>query len=460
MNAVPLRCALAALVAGVVGALALPGAPAGLGYVLVAAALGGVAMLAERPARSARAALLGALAIALALSAAWRDAGWVVAGELIAAVVLGAIAMCVPHGWRATAIAAIAVPRMMALGTLRIAQTVAGAAPNASGAKALAIGRGLMLAGALLVIFGALFASGDRAFAQIAGDVLPRDLQLGDLPVRLMVLAIIVALAGGLIAAAGVADAPPRPALLRIGVVEWRLALVALNLLFALFVAVQIAVLFGGDGYVRNTAGLTYAEYARSGFAQLVLVTILTLGVVAGSLRWGRTGTAGSSRLLRALLAALCVLALVVLASALHRLGLYEEAFGFTLARLAVHALLLGTGAIVILVVVALASGRRGWLPRASVGLVATAALAFWVSDPDRRIADHNVDRYEATGRIDADYLGGLSADAVPELVRLPAALRERVLGRQRARLARIDDGVAGANVSRSRARAAIAALP
>ena len=268
------------------------------------------------------------------------------------------------------------------------------------------------------------------------------------------------ALAGGLARAALVVDAPVRRPLLHLGRVEWRLALGALNLLFALFVAVQVAVLFGGDGYVRDTAGLTYAEYARSGFAQLVVVAVLTLAVVGAALRWARTERARDTRLLRALLAALCLLTLVVLASALHRLGLYERAFGFTRTRLAVHALLLFGGGLFVLVLAALASGRREWLARATVLLGALAALAFWVSDPDRRIAAHNVERFEATGSIDVDELADLGADAVPALARLPEPLRTRALAAQRSRLAGGDDGFAGANLARSRARDAIAALP
>ena len=80
----------------------------------------------------------------------------------------------------------------------------------------------------------------------------------------------------------------------------------------------------------------------------------------------------------------------------------------------------------------------------------------FWVSDPDRRIAAHNVERYEATGRIDTRYLSRLSADAVVPLMALPAPLRERAVADQRARLAGQPDGFAGANVSRSRARDAL----
>jgi len=466
MSAHP-RFALAALAAGALAAVLLPGAPAGLGYVLVALALvaagwvlrsgrtttpgpdGDDASRAEdgapgAPRRGVESTLLAVLALALASSAAFRDAGWVVGGELVAALVLGSIAVAAPHGWRATALAALA-PLRLASGLQRVVSTpLRELAAGSNAGNAFAIGRGLLLTGLLVAVFGALFATSDRAFAQLAGDVLPNDIALSNLPLRIFVFALVAGLAGALVRAAAIVDAPARRPLLHLGRVEWRLALGALNVLFALFVAVQVAVLFGGDGYVRDSAGLTYAEYARSGFAQLVVVAVLTLGVIGAALRWARTDDVRQARMLRALLAALCLLTLVVLASALHRLGLYERAFGFTRARLAVHALLLFGGGLFVLVLAALASGRREWLARAIVLLGTLAALAFWVSDPDRRIATHNVERFEATGDLDVDALADLSADAVQVLARLPEPLRARALGRQRDRLAAAGDGLAG----------------
>ena len=449
----PLRFALAALVAGLLAAMLLPRAPAGLGYAVVAVALALAAALAVRPARPARSALLAALALALAASAGVRDAGWVVAGELVAAVVLGSLAMSAPRTWRGSVLGAAAAPLRMVSGARLVAVAVASTPPHGPSRQAFALGRALLLTGVLLAVFGALFASGDRAFAQIAGDVLPDELPLDDLPLRLFVLGAVVSLAGGFAQAARTGDGPARRPLLRLGHTEWLLALGALNALFAVFVAVQLAVLFGGDAYVRDSAGLTYAQYAREGFAQLVVVAALTLAVVAGALRWARTENVRQACILRALLGALCLLTLVVLASSLHRLGLYEQAYGFTRARLAVHGLLLFGGALFALVVAALAIDRRGWLAQATVLLAATAALLFWVSDPDRRIAAHNVERYELTGKIDTRYLADLSADAVPALMGLPAPLREQSVGPQRARLAAEADGLAGANLARSRAR-------
>ena len=56
-------------------------------------------------------------------------------------------------------------------------------------------------------------------------------------------------------------------------------------LLFALFVAVQLRVLFGGAAYVQRTTGLGYGEYARQGFVQLLAVAALTLTVIGVAAR-------------------------------------------------------------------------------------------------------------------------------------------------------------------------------
>ena len=68
--------------------------------------------------------------------------------------------------------------------------------------------------------------------------------------------------------------------------VEWLVPIVVLDALFLTFVTVQLTVLFGGHRHVLGTEGLTYAEYARSGFGQLVVVTLLTLSVVAATVRF------------------------------------------------------------------------------------------------------------------------------------------------------------------------------
>jgi hypothetical protein len=285
--------------------------------------------------------------------------------------------------------------------------------------------RGLALAGVLLAVFVPLLMSADAAFAQLLETVVGWD--VSGAVERLLVATLVLGLGGALL---HVKLRPPNPAPLPVGRVlgatETNIALGALVLLFGGFVALQFATLFGGSDHVLRTAGLTYAEYARSGFAQLLVVAALTFAVLAAGRRWARPQ--------RVLEIALCLLTLVVLASALRRLGLYEETYGFTRLRFAGHAALLYLGALFALVLVTRA-------PQAIVAVTAAALLTFALSDPERRIAEHNVERYERTGKLDVAYLKTLGADAAPALASVTAP---PCVGR---------DGIAGFNLARAAAR-------
>jgi hypothetical protein len=296
----------------------------------------------------------------------------------------------------------------------------------------------------------------DAAFAELLDGVWALDDGIDRPVARAGAALLALAVGGGLLLVAVRRRArPARPPHGRLGRTECVLALGALDLTFAAFVAVQVTTLFGGHDHVLATAGLTYAEHARGGFFQLAAVGALTLAVVAGAARWGRAG----DRLVRVLLGVLCVLTLVVLASALRRLGLYEDAFGATRLRFLVGVLLVWLGAVFVLLLAAGVTGGGAWLPRALVALCGLTALGFAASDPDGRIAATNVDRYAETGRVDARYLRTLSADALPAIARLPPERAACAVGDVRGRLL-AGDGLAGANRSRARARDLLARLP
>ena len=224
-----------------------------------------------------------------------------------------------------------------------------------------------------------------------------------------------------------------------------------MNALFAAFLLVQLRVMFGGEDYVQDTAGVTYAHYAREGFFELLAVAFLVLAVVAlaGRRRGERSGRWPTP--IEFLLGLLCALTLVVLASALHRLGLLEDTYGFTLTRLFGHAGTLWVGAVLLAVMVAGAVRRTDLLPRVIVTTTAAGLLAFSLANPEGLVASENVDRFERTGKIDTLYLQTLGPDAAPALERLPAAPRE-----QAASAAPPPDGVFGWNLARVRARDAV----
>ncbi|MCZ4559218.1 DUF4173 domain-containing protein [Rhodococcus sp. IEGM 1401] len=211
---------------------------------------------------------------------------------------------------------------------------------------------------------------------------------------------------------------------------EWMIPLGAVVALFVVFVGFQVPTLFGGQGHVATTEGLTNAEYARQGFWQLLAVTVLILFVIAVTVAKAPRNRRGDRIALRALLGALCLLSLVIVASALHRMSLYEQQYGYTTLRLFVTAVEWWLGSVFVLLLISGARMSGRWLPRAvGVGAVLTV-LTLAALNPDAYIARHNVDRFEQTGRIDTSYVGGLSSDADAELERLPDYVRPCVQAR------------------------------
>jgi hypothetical protein len=205
---------------------------------------------------------------------------------------------------------------------------------------------------------------------------------------------------------------------------EWALPLGVLDALFIAFVAVQASVLFGGHRHVLETAGLTYAEYARQGFWQLLWVSGLTILVLSAVIRVAGRATAADRRVLRVLVGTLCATSVVVVISAIHRMWVYQQAYGFSTERLMVITVEVWLGVVFMLVAAAGIRMSAQWLSRAVLVAGALALLLLAALNPERLIADRNIDRFEQTGQLDADYLSRLSADIDPALHRLPESVR------------------------------------
>ncbi|MEU7803046.1 DUF4153 domain-containing protein [Micromonospora arborensis] len=411
------------------------------------------------PGRAAQAAWAAAT-VALVAVGTVRAAGWLFALCLVAAAVTGTLAVTGGRSPLGMLVAATLPPAATVRALPWVVRGLRDTRPTGSGIGLGRILTSLALSAGLLMLFGLLFSSADAVFADLVTGLLPDISPAGVLGWLLRLLLI----GGGLLGAAYLVSRPPDLEGLRPGPsrpahrLEWTLPLVLLDALFAAFVLVQLTVLFGGAGHVLRTAGLTYAEYARGGFWQLLAVSALTLLVIAIAARRAPKATRADRLLVRALLGTLAALSLVVVASALYRMQVYTDAYGATRLRLFVTTVELWLGLLFVLVGVAVVRLRAAWLPRLVVGTAVLALLGLALVNPDRLIADRNVDRYLQTGRLDISYLSGLSADAVPALARLPEPMRVCALGQIAAELPR--DGFWATNVGRERARRKLDTIP
>ena len=275
-----------------------------------------------------------------------------------------------------------------------------------------------------VVVFGLLFASADALFASWV-DAMTPNLQLDNVVLRVFVgVAVGRPGAGHLLLrdepAPGRARRPgPAAGPCSAATSGWRRCCWSTRC-SCLFLVAQAAATFGGHDYIRRTTGLTYAEYVHQGFGQLTIATLLMFLVVWAASRKAAIATAADRAWLRGALGLLCVLTLVVVASALHRMDLYQQAYGFTRLRLLVDAFEGWLGLLVAAVVVAGVALKGAWLPRAALVSGAVVLLGLAVSNPDAWIARHNIDRFQETGKVDWDYLSGLCSDALPTLATCP----------------------------------------
>jgi hypothetical protein len=442
-----LRVVLVAAAVGLLAGIVLPDRDLGVGTFLVLVASGGAVLTAAVHRRKPFTVACSFICLLLAATSVVRDAEWIVALSLLAGAALLVCGVVNGRTLQGYVLGGIAWP-LAGLRALpwvgRSLRTVAGAGRSAAAVRTAV----LSVIG--VVVFGLLFASADALFAEWV-DVLVPDLRVDTFVARVFVTLFV----GGVVLAASYlalnppqvdpTTGPARPVAQRY---EWLMPVLLVDLVFLVFLSAQATVVFGGHDYLERTTGLTYAEYVHQGFGQLTVATSLTLLVVWAAARKAPKETPGDVLWLRGSLGLLCVLTLVVVASALYRMHVYQEAYGFTRARLLVDVFEGWLGLLVVLVLVAGVTLKATWVPRAAVLSGAGAILALAAINPDAWIAEHNLERFEETGRIDWAYVQGLSADMVAALDGRPDDVVECALMGQTA----IEDDWLEWNLGRHRA--------
>jgi hypothetical protein len=446
----PRRALAGAGALAVAAGAALPTARPGVDVPLTAAGTIGLVIAAAPRPRSRGDAGLLALALGLSTVAAVRDSAWLTLTCLAAAVCLICAVVVRARTWAAVLLAVPMIGSASPPGLAWVTHEVRSLARPRGTASWV---RGAALAATLAVVFGGLLAWADPVFTVVVLKASP-GADVAMLPGQVFTAAVLAALLAGLLYAVRARarrlrltrTARPRPA------AEWALPLAVVDAVLLAFGAVQAAVLFGGYTPSLARAGVTYADRAHEGFWQLLMVTLLTIAVLALGGRRADPTEPRHRRLLAVTGGGLVVLALGVVASALRRMWLYEQAYGWTVLRLCVALFELWLGGVLVLVAVAWLLRWTARLPRAVVASAAAVLLGLGLAGPDAVVARWNVDRLHTKQTIDLTYLSGLSADAWPALTCLPPPMAFAAL----AGHAPEPDPWYAANLSRGRAGAAL----
>lgn len=433
-----LRVLAAAALLGGLGDVLLRATPWGLNLTLWTLALVAAAVILRRGAELGTA---GRAWIPLALGATalmtWRDSPTLKALDLTALCVVLLLAMHRARGGRVRdagvltyllALGSAAVEAASGLATLAMGDVRWGEVGRGRGGRyALPLARGLALAIPLVWVFTALLMAADAKFA----GVVERGFQLdaGAVMGHALIAGVVALVAAGVLRALALGDEPaarpaprsgPKPFL---GIVETATALGMLNVLFLAFVVVQLPYLFGGSS-AAGTVG--YADYAKRGFFELVTVAGLVLPLLLGFHHALRRDQPRSECVFRWLAGGQVALLFVIIVSALHRMRLYQNAYGLTELRLYTTAFMLWLAIVFAWFCATVLRGRREGFAFGSLLIAADVLILLHVINPDARIVSTNAARPRAEAPFDVRYAARLSADAVGPLVAaLPATARE-----------------------------------
>lgn len=488
---------LAALAIGVLAEISLDGPAVGVNVPILTAAMLAGAWLLRRRGRAPDPldAWLPVAALVLAAFVAVRADPFVAFLDVAGAAAFTGASAAAFSGLAVTRRSATAV---MATGAWVLEAVLAGTgralragrpaptdAPRQRPAWLGPVGRGLVLALPLVLIFAVLFASADPIFRRGFDELLGFRINLGDLPGRILFVLSVAWLAGGLLSVA----ATGLPAMERaslgaaassatvvrghmLGTTEAIVVLMGIDLVVGLFVGLQIAYLFGGLDTLA-AAGMTYSDYARRGYFELVAAAALAGGILV-ALEYEVTRR---SRVYVALAIGLVALTIVVLASAALRLQLYQDAYGWTELRVYVAVSIASMAATLATLAAFLASDRTRWLGHAMAVIGVVSLVALNVIAPAAFVAERNVQRVideslvpvDGFRGLDYQYLEVLPDDAVPAMVAALPHLHEpnaselhRLLADRKAELA-ADPTFRSPwawNLGRERAKAALETLP
>ena len=296
--------------------------------------------------------------------------------------------------------------------------------PKKKGATSWSIIRGLLLALPIVLILAALLASADPIFNQNFEAILKlfRIEKLGEYLFRAFYILILGYFLAGTYLHAYTSskddqliglEKPWLPPFL--GWIESIIILLGIDLLFAFFVGIQFKYFFGGQTNI-HIDGFTFAEYARKGFSELVIVAVISLLIMQVLNSIGKRQTGKQSTIFTSLSVGLVVLICVILVSAFQRLQLYEGAYGFSRLRTYTHVFMIWIGVLLAAIVVLEILKKSRMFALAVVLAAFGFGITLNIMNVDGFIARQNIARAVSGSDLDVAYLVSLSNDAIPEL--------------------------------------------
>lgn len=190
-----------------------------------------------------------------------------------------------------------------------------------------------------------------------------------------------------------------------------KLLLMILNIIYIVFDIVQINSLI----LHQVSMDITYAEYAREGFFQLMFVSFINLMIILIS---KSSEDKSNARFICRMSITMIFLTLIIIISAFIRMYMYESQYGYTLLRLLVYITLI-TEIILLIPTIKYILNSKFNIVKSYMMIVVTIYTITNFMNVDYIIAYRNVNRYYEKNDIDLIYLKNDHTDNISMLVDL-----------------------------------------
>jgi len=186
----------------------------------------------------------------------------------------------------------------------------------------------------------------------------------------------------------------------------------AVLIVYTLFVIIQFKYLFAGLALPK---GLTYTEYARKGFFELLSLTGINIAAILAVVKLTKKHQGRWVLFTKVLCHYLCVVTIVLLISSFYRMFLYTNDDGLTRLRFFVMGFLVFEAIGLVTTFVYIAK------PKFNIALIyLVLALSYYtilnIIPTDNIIAKNQINKYLDNERTGLHYIFTLSADAAPAM--------------------------------------------
>ena len=269
---------------------------------------------------------------------------------------------------------------------------------------------GFAIALPLLVIILNLLSSADPVFAKVIKDIFGKLFYSWDVVKIVIFAAVIFFFVYGFIVKTGRRDlganAPKE------GIYEPVIGItitVVLTAFYLIFAVVQIVYLF------MNSAGLpddmTYAEYARRGFFQLLFVAVVNVCIVLIFDAIFR-----KSVVLKTVLVVMCICTYIMIASSAVRLSMYIKEYALTYLRINTIWALIVTSIVMLGVIISLFWRNMPLFRYIFLTVMVMFTLYAFVR-PGAVISKYNISQAHNGKKVDIEYVMDIGSDGVPYLI-------------------------------------------